>query len=155
MHILPPLRATVRLAYSCYATEQMMIRRPKLESWVSGAEIVLIHEGGRFCGTALSCRRRADPCHDLSAGSAAGDGGAYMVVPTFGWRRQGHPRSHLRLAVGSGKRLYLHSCSGCATKLYVTLSGSHSRHLAVHLTIQLGSDRVNQRTPHLHRHRAP
>ncbi len=50
-------------------------------------------------------------------------GGAYMVEPIFRPEdvsaTRGVPSIYIHVSEGSGKRLHIHSCSVCATKLYV------------------------------------
>ena len=107
-----------------------------------GASIVLIHEGGCLCGV-VRYRTQGEPirvtvCHCRFCQRATG--GAYMVEPIFRSEdvsvRTVPLRSTPYSSEGSGKRLHIHSCSGCATKLYVTFerfpdtcgvySGTHS-----------------------------
>jgi hypothetical protein len=91
-----------------------------------GATIVRIHEGGCLCN-AVRYRTQGEPirvtiCHCRFCQRATG--GAYMVEPIFRLEdvsiTRGTPSIYTHSSEGSGKCLHIHSCSGCATKLYVT-----------------------------------
>ena len=84
------------------------------------------HEGRCLCGAVGYCTQgdpiRTTICHCRFCQRATG--GAYMVEPIFRLAdvsvTRGNPSIYTHTSEGSGKRLYIHSCSGCATKLYVT-----------------------------------
>jgi hypothetical protein len=85
-----------------------------------------IHEGGCLCGT-VRYQTQGEPirvtiCHCRFCQRATG--GAFMVEPIFRSEdvriTRGNPSIYTHTSEGSGKRLYIHSCSDCATKLYVT-----------------------------------
>lgn len=87
---------------------------------------MLVNEGGCLCG-AMRYRTEGEPirvtiCHCRFCQRATG--GAYMVEPIFRLGDVNVTRGTLSIythtSEGSGKRLYIHSCTGCATKLYVT-----------------------------------
>ena len=85
-----------------------------------------IHEGGCLCG-AVRYQTQGEPsritiCHCRFCQRATG--AAYMVEPIFRPEdvsvTRGVPSIYTHTSEGSGKRLHIHSCSVCATKLYVT-----------------------------------
>jgi hypothetical protein len=85
-----------------------------------------IHGGGCLCG-AIRYQTRGEPvrvtiCHCRFCQRATG--GAFMVEPIFRSENvnvtRGTPSIYAHTSEGSGKRLYIHSCSECTTKLYVT-----------------------------------
>ena len=84
-----------------------------------------IHEGGCLCG-AERYQTKGEPvritiCHCRFCQRATG--GAYMVEPIFRPEdvsaTRGVPSIYTHVSEGSGKCLHIHSCSVCATKLYV------------------------------------
>jgi hypothetical protein len=88
--------------------------------------IVGIHEGGCLCG-ATRYRTEGEPirvtiCHCRFCQRATG--AAFMVEPIFRPQNvsvtRGAPSIYTHISTGSGKRLHIHSCSTCATKLHVT-----------------------------------
>jgi hypothetical protein len=86
-----------------------------------------IHEGGCLCG-AVRYHTQGEPirvtiCHCQFCKRATG--GAYMIEPIFRLEdvstTRGIPSVYAHRSEGSGKLLHIHACSGCTTKLYVTL----------------------------------
>jgi hypothetical protein len=88
--------------------------------------VVSIHQGGCLCGV-IRYQTQGEPirvtiCHCRFCQRATG--GAFMVEPIFRADHvsvmRGAPSIYTHISEGSGKRLYIHSCLNCATKLYVT-----------------------------------
>ena len=120
-------------------------------------------EGGCLCG-AVRYQTQGEPnritiCHCRFCQRATG--GAYMVEPIFRPEdvsvTRGVPSIYTHTSEGSGKHLHIHSCSGCATKLYVTFERFPDFCGIYGGTFDdpaLVFHRGDQRAPHLHRHRA-
>ena len=84
------------------------------------------HEGGCLCG-AVRYETLADPirvtiCHCRFCQSATGS--AYMVEPIFRLEDlrifKGSAATYQHRSVGSGKKVHVHFCAVCGTKLYLT-----------------------------------
>ncbi len=84
------------------------------------------HEGGCLCGTVRYATteppRNVTVCHCQFCQRATGS--AYMVEPVFDRRHfqllAGTPKTFETRSEGSGKRVQIHFCSECGTKLWLS-----------------------------------
>ena len=85
----------------------------------------MTHEGGCLCG-AVRYAVNAPParvtyCHCRFCQRATGS--AYLVEPVFNMADfkviHGEPKVYDHVSEGSGKRVHIHFCSNCGTKLYL------------------------------------
>lgn len=84
------------------------------------------HEGGCLCGriryATLAEPARVTVCHCRFCQRATGS--AYMVEPIFGQADfvllAGTPRTFDQISEGSGKRVRIHFCQDCGTKLWLS-----------------------------------
>ncbi len=87
---------------------------------------MVVHEGGCLCGR-VRYEVRGKPesvtiCHCRFCQKATGT--AYMIEPGFNRADftvlLGTPRSYEHVSEGSGKKVFLHFCADCGTKLFMT-----------------------------------